>query len=99
MISFIMFFFFKDTATTEIYTYLHTLSLHDALALVVINFADLVFAVDSVPAIFAITTDMFIVYTSNVMAILGLRALYFALPALVPRFHYLQHAPDRKSAE
>ncbi|EPR11773.1 membrane protein [Sphingobium indicum IP26] len=62
------------------------------LALVVINFADLVFAVDSVPAIFAITTDMFIVYTSNVMAILGLRALYFALAAMVHRFHYLKYA-------
>ncbi|UZW54440.1 TerC family protein [Sphingobium sp. JS3065] len=62
------------------------------LALVVINFADLIFAVDSVPAIFAITTDMFIVYTSNVMAILGLRALYFALAAMVHRFHYLKYA-------
>ncbi|WP_176592188.1 TerC family protein [Sphingobium sp. EM0848] len=62
------------------------------LALVVINFADLVFAVDSVPAIFAITTDTFIVYTSNVMAILGLRALYFALSAMVHRFHYLKYA-------
>jgi tellurite resistance protein TerC len=49
------------------------------LALVMINIADLVFAVDSVPAIFAITTDTFIVYTANIMAILGLRALYFAL--------------------
>src|SRR3546814_4631389 len=58
------------------------------LALVVINLADLVFAVDSVPAIFAITTDTFIVYTSNIMAILGLRALYFALSAMVHRFHY-----------
>jgi tellurite resistance protein TerC len=62
------------------------------LALVVINFADLIFAVDSVPAIFAITTDTFIVYTSNVMAILGLRALYFALSAMVHRFHYLKYA-------
>lgn len=62
------------------------------LALVVINFADLIFAVDSVPAIFAITTDTFIVYTSNVMAILGLRALYFALAAMVHRFHYLKYA-------
>jgi tellurite resistance protein TerC len=62
------------------------------LALVVINFADLVFAVDSVPAIFAITTDTFIVYTSNIMAILGLRALYFALAAMVHRFHYLKYA-------
>jgi tellurite resistance protein TerC len=62
------------------------------LALVVINLADLVFAVDSVPAIFSITTDTFIVYTSNIMAILGLRALYFALAAMVHRFHYLKYA-------
>jgi len=62
------------------------------LALVVINLADLVFAVDSVPAIFAITTDPFVVYTSNIMAILGLRALYFALAAMVHRFHYLKYA-------
>jgi tellurite resistance protein TerC len=62
------------------------------LALVVINLADLVFAVDSVPAIFAITTDTFIVYTSNIMAILGLRALYFALAAMIHRFHYLKYA-------
>jgi tellurite resistance protein TerC len=62
------------------------------LALVVINLADLVFAVDSVPAIFAITTDTFLVYTSNIMAILGLRALYFALSAMVHRFHYLKYA-------
>jgi tellurite resistance protein TerC len=62
------------------------------LALVVINLADLVFAVDSVPAIFAITTDTFIVYTANIMAILGLRALYFALAAMVHRFHYLKYA-------
>jgi tellurite resistance protein TerC len=62
------------------------------LALVVINLADLVFAVDSVPAIFAITTDTFIVYTSNIFAILGLRALYFALAAMIHRFHYLKYA-------
>ena len=62
------------------------------LALVVINIADLVFAVDSVPAIFAITTDTFVVYTANIMAILGLRALYFALAAMVHRFHYLKFA-------
>ena len=62
------------------------------LALVVINLADLVFAVDSVPAIFAITTDTFIVYTSNIMAILGLRALFFALSAMIDRFHYLKYA-------
>jgi len=62
------------------------------LALVVINVADLIFAVDSVPAIFAITTDTFIVYTANIMAILGLRALYFALSAMVHRFRYLEYA-------
>jgi tellurite resistance protein TerC len=62
------------------------------LSLVVINIADLIFAVDSVPAIFAITTDTFIVYTANIMAILGLRALYFALAAMVHRFHYLKYA-------
>jgi len=62
------------------------------LALAVINIADLIFAVDSVPAIFAITTDTFIVYTANIMAILGLRALYFALAAMVHRFHYLKYA-------
>ena len=62
------------------------------LALVLVEFADLVFAVDSIPAIFAITTDPFIVYTSNIFAILGLRALYFALPALIHRFAYLKYA-------
>ena len=62
------------------------------VALVVINFADVIFAVDSVPAIFLITTDTFIVYTANIMAILGLRALYFALAALVHRFEYLHYA-------
>lgn len=62
------------------------------LALVLIEFVDLVFAVDSVPAIFAITDDPFIVYTSNIFAILGLRALYFALAAMIDRFHYLKYA-------
>jgi len=62
------------------------------LALVLIEFADLIFAVDSVPAIFAITQDPFIVYTSNIFAILGLRALYFVLSAMVDRFHYLKYA-------
>jgi len=62
------------------------------MALVLIEFADLIFAVDSVPAIFAITTDPFIVYTSNIFAILGLRALYFALAAMVHRFKYLKVA-------
>jgi tellurite resistance protein TerC len=62
------------------------------LALVLIEVADVIFAVDSVPAIFAITTDPFIVYTSNIFAILGLRALYFALAAMVHRFQYLKIA-------
>jgi tellurite resistance protein TerC len=62
------------------------------VALMMIELADLVFAVDSVPAIFAITQDPFIVYTSNIFAILGLRALYFALAAMVHRFKYLKVA-------
>ncbi|AZL15413.1 TerC family protein [Rickettsiales endosymbiont of Stachyamoeba lipophora] len=62
------------------------------LTLVMIEFADLIFAVDSVPAIFAITTDSFIVYTSNIFAILGLRALYFALAAIIHRFKYLKYS-------
>lgn len=62
------------------------------LCLVLVELADLVFAIDSVPAIFAITPDAFIVYTSNIFAILGLRALYFALAAVVHRFHYLKYA-------
>ncbi len=62
------------------------------VALVLIEVADLIFAVDSVPAIFAITQDPFIVYTSNIFAILGLRALYFVLSAMVHRFHYLKYA-------
>ena len=62
------------------------------LALVMIELADIVFAVDSVPAVFAITTDPFIVYTSNIFAILGLRALYFALAAILHRFAYLKQA-------
>jgi tellurite resistance protein TerC len=62
------------------------------VTLVLIEFADLIFAVDSVPAIFAITQDPFIVYTSNIFAILGLRALYFALAAMIHRFAYLKYA-------
>ncbi|MDX2112828.1 MAG: TerC family protein [Alphaproteobacteria bacterium] len=62
------------------------------VALILIEFVDLIFAVDSVPAIFAITTDPFIVYTSNIFAILGLRALYFALDAVIHRFKYLKYA-------
>jgi tellurite resistance protein TerC len=62
------------------------------LALLMVEIVDVIFAVDSVPAIFAITTDPFLVYTSNIFAILGLRALYFALAAMVHRFHYLKYA-------
>lgn len=62
------------------------------MALVMIEFVDILFAVDSVPAVFAVSTDPFIVYTSNIFAILGLRSLYFALAAVLARFHYLQHA-------
>ena len=62
------------------------------LALVMIEIADLVFAVDSVPAVFTITTDPYIVYTSNIFAILGLRALYLALDAILHRFAYLKYA-------
>jgi tellurite resistance protein TerC len=62
------------------------------MALVLIEIADVVFAVDSVPAIFAITTDPYLVYTSNIFAILGLRALYFALAAILHRFAYLKQA-------
>jgi tellurite resistance protein TerC len=62
------------------------------VALILIEIVDLIFAVDSIPAIFAITTDPYIVYTSNIFAILGLRALYFALAAVIDRFIYLKQA-------
>jgi tellurite resistance protein TerC len=62
------------------------------VALCVIEVADVIFAVDSIPAIFAITTDPFIIFTSNIFAILGLRALFFALSALLHRFEYLKYA-------
>jgi tellurite resistance protein TerC len=62
------------------------------LALMLIEALDVIFAVDSVPAILAITQDPFIVYTSNIFAILGLRALYFCLAILMARFHYLKYA-------
>jgi tellurite resistance protein TerC len=62
------------------------------LALLLVEFTDVIFAVDSIPAIFAITTDPFIVFTSNVFAILGLRSLYFALAGMMDRFRYLKPA-------
>src|SRR5207248_259892 len=60
------------------------------IVLLVIETTDLLFAIDSIPAIFAITTDPFIIYSSNVFAILGMRALYFALAGIMDRFHYLK---------
>ncbi|MBA3601354.1 MAG: hypothetical protein H0W45_08985, partial [Acidobacteria bacterium] len=62
------------------------------LVLIVVEFTDLIFAVDSIPAIFGITTDKFIVYTSNIFAILGLRTFFFLLADLADRFHYLKIA-------
>jgi tellurite resistance protein TerC len=62
------------------------------IALLMIEFIDVVFAVDSIPAIFAITKDPYIVYTCNIFAVLGLRALYFALADIIYRFHYLKYA-------
>lgn len=62
------------------------------LTLLMIESADIIFAFDSIPAIFLITTDVFIIYTSNIFAILGLRALYFALSAMIQQFLYLKHA-------
>lgn len=62
------------------------------ISLVMVEFIDLIFAVDSIPAIFAITQDPYIVYTSNIFAILGLRALYFALASIIDRFYYLKYA-------
>jgi tellurite resistance protein TerC len=61
-----------------------------AVALIMVETADLVFAVDSIPAIFAITADPFLVFTSNVFAILGLRSLYFVLAGMLDRFRYLK---------
>ena len=63
-----------------------------ALALVMVETSDIVFAVDSIPAIFAITSDPFLVFTSNVFAMLGLRSLYFAVAGMVDKFRYLKTA-------
>ena len=62
------------------------------VSLVIIEFTDVVFALDSIPAIFSITTDTFVIYTSNIFAILGLRAMYFLLSAMIARFEYLKYA-------
>jgi tellurite resistance protein TerC len=78
----------RDLATGRMATALTPLF----LVLILVNVADVIFAVDSVPAIFAITTDTYLVFTSNIFAILGLRALYFALAAMIERFAYLKYA-------
>ena len=62
------------------------------LALLVIETSDVIFAVDSIPAIFGITHDPFLVFTSNIFALLGLRSLYFALAAMMDKFHYLKYS-------
>ena len=61
------------------------------LTLILIESSDIIFAVDSIPAVISITKDTFIIITSNIFAILGLRALYFALSGLVDLFHYLKY--------
>ncbi len=61
------------------------------IALVIVEMADLIFALDSIPAILAITSDSFIVITSNIFAILGLRSLYFLLAGMISKFYYLKH--------
>ncbi len=60
------------------------------MVLILVEISDLIFAVDSIPAIFAVTSDVFVIFTSNVFAILGLRSLYFALAAIIHRFEYLK---------
>ena len=77
-----------DSSTGKKLLYLTPL----AVVLVMIEIADVVFAVDSIPAIFAITTDTYVVFTSNIFAILGLRALFFALSAMLHYFEYLKYA-------
>jgi tellurite resistance protein TerC len=61
------------------------------LVLVLVEFTDLIFAIDSIPAIFGVTTDPFLVFTSNIFAVMGLRSLYFLLAAVVDRFHLLKY--------
>lgn len=62
------------------------------IALILIEVADIIFAVDSIPAIFAITDEPYVIYTSNIFAVLGLRALYFSLAAIIHRFEYLKYS-------
>jgi tellurite resistance protein TerC len=73
--------------------HLHPNSKYYVLWLILlIDVSDIIFAVDSVPAVFAITTNAFIIYTSNIFAVMGLRSMYFALAAVLDKFIYLQHA-------
>ena len=62
------------------------------MALITIEFADILFAMDSIPAVLAISQDTFVIFTSNIFAILGLRAMYFMLATLLQRFEYLRYA-------
>jgi tellurite resistance protein TerC len=78
----------KDSNTGQYARYMTPL----LVSLILVELADVLFAVDSVPAIFAITTDPYVVFTSNIFAILGLRALFFALSAMLARFEYLKYA-------
>jgi tellurite resistance protein TerC len=78
----------RDPKTNRMITYLTP----TFIALIMVEFVDVIFAVDSVPAVFAVTPDPYIVYTSNIFAILGLRSLYFTLAAMVSRFAYLKYA-------
>lgn len=83
------FFIFKhDSNTKKAHIFITPLF----IALIFIEITDLIFAVDSVPAIFMITKDPYIIYTSNIFAILGLRALYFCLASIIQRFYYLKYA-------
>ena len=83
------FFIWQKSETTGL-SKLHVTPLF--MALITIEFADLLFAMDSIPAVLAITQDTFVVFTSNIFAILGLRAMYFMLAALLERFKYLKYA-------
>lgn len=83
-------FFVKEPHFQHGHIVLHATPLF--LALITIECADIVFAFDSVPAVFAITTDTFVVYTSNIFAIIGLRAMYFVLTAIIHRFSYMNYA-------
>ena len=83
-------FFIKDKHATSGKTVTYATPLF--MALICIEFMDVLFALDSVPAVFAITTEPFVIYTSNIFAILGLRSMYFAITAVLERFKYMKYA-------